>query len=60
MQRKNDMQQQYCVEVINNVSSLIDAEEDPTARYQRFIDANDAANQNILSAKDQTEKGLNL
>ena len=54
------MQQQYCVEVINNVSSLIDAEEDPTARYQRFIDANDAANQNILSAKDQTEKGLNL
>ena len=49
MQRKNDMQQQYCVEVI-------DAEEDPTARYQRFIDANDAANQNILSAKDQTEK----
>ena len=37
------MQEQYSVEVRNRFSPLDDAEEDPTARYQRFIDANDAA-----------------
>ena len=36
---KNDI---YSVEGRNRLSTLDDAEEDPTARYQRSIDANDA------------------
>ena len=38
------MQEQYSVEVGNRFSPLDDAEEDSTARYQKFIDSNDTAN----------------
>ena len=41
--RKPDMQEQYSVEVRHRFSLLDDAEEDLTARYQMFIDANDEA-----------------
>ena len=50
-----ELQQQYTVEVQNRFQ-ILDEDEDPTERYQRFVEANKEATEIVVPKKERTKK----